>query len=460
MLDPITSTELAAGQVSQANGYTAIVNPGSTIAAGAGATALQAFINGGGNYVGYNAGGATSLRNAGMTTLNTSATNTSQFTPHCAHQTDPTAAGSLTTPGTAYNGDFATTNPLAWGFDEGGYIYREASGDAVFDPATLGTAAAAISYPTPQGLRLRVQLDDPGHAARPALRGRPAVRHRSRGDHRLQRVLPRLDRGTAADRDERRAVPDERPPRSCGSRAARSGSRRASLVSDATAIPKAKLPKVKNRPVKKAYNPLTDAVITVKASRGGDLKKVIRKAHLRKKIAKRVKFARSHGKVTVTIKGAAKFARNAPGDQKLEQIWTRGDLEMRPLWAWKIIKGMTRKHIQADHQRNLIRRTALIKACLTAAALAAAVGVSAADAGAAGKGKAAGRGAEAELVHRAGEALQGARVRFARRGRRAGGEPGRQEPLRGGLRGRFGAVVPAFGLGEADSCRDASPTAA
>ena len=346
MLDPITSTELAAGQVSQANGYTAIVNAGSTIAAGAGATALQAFINGGGNYVGYNAGGASSLRNAGVTTLNTSATNTSQFTPHCAHQTDPTAAGSLTTPGTAYNGDFATTNPLAWGFDEGGYIYREASGDAVFDPATLGTAAAAISYPT----NLKAYGYECNSTTPGTLPGRPYAVDQPFGTGHAAIIGSNVFfRGWTAG-PQRIVMNGVLYPTSTTPQLRIKGSEVAQpdgiLVSDASEIPAAKLPKVKNRPVKKAYNPLADAVITVKASRGADLKKVIRKAHLRKKIAKRVKFSRSHGKVTVRIKGAAKFARNAPGDQKLEQIWTRGDLEMRPLWAWKIIKGLTRKHIK------------------------------------------------------------------------------------------------------------------
>jgi len=118
------------------------------------------------------------------------------------------------------------------------------------------------------------------------------------------------------------------------------------LVNKATPLAASELPKVKSRPIKKSHDPLTDAVITVKASKGKALKKVVRKAHLQKKIAKRVHWSRSHGKVTVTIKGAAKFARNEAGDQKLGQIWTRGDLETRPLWAWKIIKGMTKKHIK------------------------------------------------------------------------------------------------------------------
>src|SRR5213076_2351558 len=53
----ITSTDLAAG-VLVSQGYTAFINPTSTIAAGA--TALQAFVNAGGRYIGALAGGTTS----------------------------------------------------------------------------------------------------------------------------------------------------------------------------------------------------------------------------------------------------------------------------------------------------------------------------------------------------------------------------------------------------------------
>lgn len=344
MLDPITSTELAANQLVTGN-YTAFVNPNSTIAAGPGATALQAFVNGGGNYVGYNANGATSARNAGITTLNTSPTNTSQFTPHCAHQTDPTAAGSLTTPGTAFNAVFGTTNPLVWGFDEGGYIYRNSSGDAVFDPATLGTATAAISYENPlKAYGYECNSTTPG-----TLPGRPYAVDQPFGLGHAAIVGSNLFfRGWTAG-PQRIAMngvlyPTATVPlRSKGKPVADADG---IVLSDARAIPSSELPKVKNRPAKRSHNPLTDAVITVKAKQGKALKKVVRKAHLRKKIAKRISYSRSNGKLTLTIRGAAKFARTLPGDPKLDQIWTRGDLEMRPLWAWEIIKGMTRKHIK------------------------------------------------------------------------------------------------------------------
>ena len=73
----LTSTDLANG-VLVSGGYTALINAGlDDLGDDAGrhgrhsGAALQAFINAGGIYVGTNAGGATSLRNAGVTTVNT-----------------------------------------------------------------------------------------------------------------------------------------------------------------------------------------------------------------------------------------------------------------------------------------------------------------------------------------------------------------------------------------------------
>ncbi|HEX3669017.1 MAG TPA: hypothetical protein VHY55_07685 [Acidimicrobiia bacterium] len=129
----ITSTDLAAG-VLVGQHYTAFINPSSTIAAGAGATALQAFVNGGGTYIGALTGGTTSLRNAGVSTLNTN------------------AISGISTPGSTHDATWNTANPVAWGFDAGGWIYRETSGDPNFDPTTLagngGTIPAATAVAT------------------------------------------------------------------------------------------------------------------------------------------------------------------------------------------------------------------------------------------------------------------------------------------------------------------------
>jgi hypothetical protein len=151
VIQPVTSTDLAAGFLVSQN-YTAFVNPGQTIAAGPGATALQTFVNNGGNYVGSLAGGTTTARNAGFTNLNTSPTNTAPFNDPCL----PPQGAVLQTPGTMFLGEFHTDDPVAWGFDNGGFIYRDASSNPVYDPATLPGNGGSIpdtnvaaNYPNP-----------------------------------------------------------------------------------------------------------------------------------------------------------------------------------------------------------------------------------------------------------------------------------------------------------------------
>lgn len=125
ILVPVTNADLPNLRTM---GVTALVNPGSTISDTA---SLQAFVNAGGRYVAYNANGVTSARNAGLTTLNTS-----------------TISG-LATPGSTFDGVFDTTSPVAWGFDEGGWIYRDATGNPIFNPATLGdNGKAVVTYGT------------------------------------------------------------------------------------------------------------------------------------------------------------------------------------------------------------------------------------------------------------------------------------------------------------------------
>ncbi len=343
-LDPVTSTELAGGQVTQANGYTALVNANSTIAAGAGATALQTFVNGGGNYVGYNNNGLTSARNAGLTTVNTSATNVPPFTAHCADNTNPVASGSLTTPGTAFNATFNTANPVAWGFDEGGYIYREASGDSVIDPATVTSsgANAAVSYANPlKAYGYQCNAVGPG-----ALDGRAYVVDQAAGLGHMTVIGSNVFfRGWTAG-PQRLVMNAVLYPNSTALPRSTDTSAAPVLRMAGTKIPQAELPKVKNRPVISSHNKLTDAVITVRASKAKVLRKSIRKAHLSKKIRRAVRFNTKRGYFTATIVGASRWARNTPGDPKISQIWTKGDLEMRPAWAWRIIRQMTHRHLK------------------------------------------------------------------------------------------------------------------
>jgi hypothetical protein len=129
-ISQLTSTDLANG-VLQSGGYTALIDPDSTISAttpsgsaGTPAQAVQAFVNAGGTFLGTGNGGAASARNAGLTTLNTN-----------------TVTG-ISTPGSTFDATWNTSDPVGWGFDAGGWIYRESNSDPNFDPATLGGGGA------------------------------------------------------------------------------------------------------------------------------------------------------------------------------------------------------------------------------------------------------------------------------------------------------------------------------
>jgi hypothetical protein len=141
----VTSTDLANGALAS-GGYTVLIDPSSTISAttpsgsaGTPAQAVQAFVNDGGTFIGTGAEGATSARNAGVTALNTSTIN------------------GISTPGSTFDATWNTSDPVGWGFDAGGWIYRESSNDPNFDPNTLASdggvipAATAVSTYAPAG---------------------------------------------------------------------------------------------------------------------------------------------------------------------------------------------------------------------------------------------------------------------------------------------------------------------
>ena len=52
----------------------------------------------------------------------------------------------LLTPGSTFDGTYDSTNPVAWGFDLGGWIYRDSSGNPVFDTGTLGNGTSVVTY--------------------------------------------------------------------------------------------------------------------------------------------------------------------------------------------------------------------------------------------------------------------------------------------------------------------------
>lgn len=365
MLTLVTSGNIASGVLTQ-QGFTALVSPNANLSAAGNpspASGLQKFVNAGGNYVISGTNGLSAMRNAAISQMNTASTAT--WDEHCPNQNDPLANGSLLSPGTAYNAEFNTDNPVAWGFDAGGYIWRnenQTQSNVVLDPATLvgnGTtipdATPAVSYPEeleaygfecnglgPDRLPGRpYAVDQPFGAGHSTLIGsEPYFRAWSASTQRLAlngilypkgAVIPAAQAGTGA--------------------AQASASRLA-----AKPLPRKALPKVKSRPVRKsAHRPTMDVVLTVKRRKVPVLKKIVRKAHLPAAVAKRIRWerGRADGKVSMRIVGAANFARNWRGDNttKGQDLWVYTDRELRPLWAWRIIDGLV-KH-RFPHQEQI-----------------------------------------------------------------------------------------------------------
>ncbi|HEX5609027.1 MAG TPA: hypothetical protein VFX45_02925 [Solirubrobacterales bacterium] len=363
MLTPVTSGDIANGVLNNQN-FTALVSLNSQLAATGNpspATGLRNFVNAGGNYIVSGSNGLASMRNAGMTTVNTFSTAT--WNAHCPNQNDPQANGSLLSPGTAYNAEFNTDNPVAWGFDEGGYIWRESSNpntDLVLDTPTLAGnggnipgASAAVSYPQdleaygfecnglgPDRLPGRPYVvDQPFGAGHSTLVGsNPFFRSWSASTQRLAFNAILYPRGTAIA-----------PAPAAAASASRSKAKLA-----AKPLSSKQLPKVKSRPARRsAHRPTTDVVLIVKRSKVDVLEGIVRKAKLPAKVAERIRWDdRSDGSVSMTIVGAADFARNWKGDAstKGQDLWIYTDRELRPAWAWRIINGLIKHRLPHQDQ--------------------------------------------------------------------------------------------------------------
>ena len=165
LIVPVTSSDLDNRKL-VSDGFTALINPSSNITVGTTTNnvfvpnstglGLRDFVNRGGTYLGFNNNAQTPVRSLGMETL----------APDTVGITD------LTTPGSTFDADFTPSNPVAWGFDLGGWIYRDSSGNSVFDPNSVGAGTVVESYAADTGT-------DPGkygyQVQASALAGRPAA---------------------------------------------------------------------------------------------------------------------------------------------------------------------------------------------------------------------------------------------------------------------------------------------
>lgn len=360
LLTPVTTADLSNGVLTTGN-FTALVSAnnalGTTGTPISPATALQQFVNAGGNYVVYGREGATSTRNAGISRLNTASTAT--WNQHCADNLNPAAPGELTTPGTAFSASFNTANPVAWGFDEGGYVYRDVSSTntaPIYDPATLvgggaiPDATAAVSYATdlvafgyqcnglePDRLPGRpFVVDQPFGAGHATLIGsNPFFRAWNTGAQRL--VLNGI------------LYPNTAPIA-----AAAPASVRTALA--AKPVLRKRLLKVRFRPARANHEKLSDVVLTVKRGKLPVLKRIVRRAKLPRAVRRQMRWVRGPGRkqVTLRILNASSYGRREQGDPRLPKgsaLWAFGDLELRPEWANRIIDGLIRHRL--PHQRQI-----------------------------------------------------------------------------------------------------------
>ena len=285
---PITTTQLAAGELVNGD-YTAVVNPATTVAAGAGATALQAFVNNGGSYFGWGTGGATSARNAGMTNVNTTTNGT--------------------TDGVPVKVSFNTNSPLSWGFDNGGFLYR-VSGAVTFNPATLPgngvsipDATAAISYPNPT---LRFSYATASGMSN--LNGKTAAVDQPFGSGRV--TLLSIDPTFRAwlEGAERLILNGilypTNPVVAPASRVAPITSANGTVKPGAgKKLTRSQLPKVRNRPAKAFHDPASDVRIKVGVRSAKKLKRAFR-AVAPKKVKKIARFKSKKGTVTLVVRNA------------------------------------------------------------------------------------------------------------------------------------------------------------
>jgi hypothetical protein len=115
-----------------------------------------------------------------------------------------------------------------------------------------------------------------------------------------------------------------------------------------------RLGKVTSRPAVSNPNPNADVIVTVKRGAAATLKRIVAKAKLPKPVARRVRWQKAGaGKVSLRIVGASTFSRREHGDPSTKgaELWVYDDLELRPRWAWRIIRGMVTERLHTVEHR-------------------------------------------------------------------------------------------------------------
>jgi hypothetical protein len=286
---PVTSTDLANDVLTSGN-FTAFINPGSSIAVTSGTpptitptgTNLQKWINAGGTYIGTNANGASAARGIGATSLNTA------------------SIAGLLTPGSTFDATFDVTNPVAWGFDLGGWIYRDSTNNPVFDPATVQNGVAVVKYANTPDEKYGYEVN----AA--ALAGRPAVVDAASGQGRSVLIGFNPFFRSWKEQDERLVLNAALYPKGAAVTASAPTPASAAPAPEAARIaaaaPAPKATRVQTA-VKKSKVSDRDVKIQVKRKDAAKLKLAVKRTKLSKAIRKKISYRTTKTTVTLVIKG-------------------------------------------------------------------------------------------------------------------------------------------------------------
>jgi len=213
----------------------------------------------------------------------------------------------FSTPGSIFTATFHTSSPVAWGFDDGGFIYRDATGNPIYDPSTMngnGTtipaAAEAVEYADPlKSLGFSRSATGPGK-----LDGRPHVVDQPFGAGRAVMFGHNPFYRSWKEGDERVVLNALLYPTTAAQPPA------ARLVAAEKAEPlaeplrRSQLPAVASRPVRAAHGTDRDVRIQVARKHSAKLKRAVKAAKLPKKLRKQVRYVRSGRTITLVVKGA------------------------------------------------------------------------------------------------------------------------------------------------------------
>jgi hypothetical protein len=326
LITPVTLADVAAGKL-VTDGYTAFVNPASNIAVNAtnqpALDAIRAFVTAGGRYIGTSTNGTTTARNAKITSANTQA-----------------ISANFSTPGSLYDGAYDTTDPLAWGYDNGGWIYRDLGNNATYDPATMTTpdgsipdTKVAVKYgpvqaSTGQMYNYGFDVDARGPGQLP---NRPAMLDQPYGQGRALLLGTNAFYRAWIDGEERMVANGILFPLG-GPIAPNASAAQIAAAAEpvGTPIPASTVSKQAPKANGAGRDTSKDLLIKVKRSQAAALKRAVKSAKLPKKLRAKVRYVNTRTTTTLVM-------RNVRGEEAHD----------RAIWTMRIIKGLESRRVRA-----------------------------------------------------------------------------------------------------------------